>query len=372
MLEIPSSTDVFVVGGGPAGLAAAIALRARGFDVTLADHSYPPIDKPCGEGLMPDALAALRCLGIHLDDEDSFQFRGIRFLDHNVSVDASFPNGFGIGVRRPQLHQVLVDRAAETGVHMLWGTSVRGVSQAGVILNDRTVRSRWIVGADGGNSRVRRWAGLDSKLCESVRFGFRRHYRVAPWTDCMEIYWGSGYQIYVTPIAPREVCVAAISRNSHLRLDLVLPAFPSLNMRLKGAGVILGERGAVSPTRTLEHVYRGNVILIGDASGSVDAITGEGLRLSFEQSMALAEALVSGDLKAYQSAHRRLARRPRFMGSLMLLLDRSAWLRRRALRALSENPQIFEKQLAMHVGDLSTMDFIRSGIIPLGREILHA
>src|SRR3954471_19251550 len=121
MSEIPSATDVFVVGGGPAGLAAAIALRARGFDVTLGDHSHPPIDKPCGEGLMPDALAALRRLGIKLDDEDSFRFRGIRFLDQNVAVDASFPNGFGIGVRRPRLHQALLDRAAATGVHMLWG-----------------------------------------------------------------------------------------------------------------------------------------------------------------------------------------------------------------------------------------------------------
>jgi flavin-dependent dehydrogenase len=112
------------------------------------------------------------------------------------------------------------------------------------------------------------------------------------------------------------------------------------------------------------------VILLGDASGSVDAITGEGLRLSFEQASALAPALASGDLEAYEAAHRRLARRPAFMAHLMLSLDRSAWLRRRTLRALAAEPRIFAKQLAMHVGALSPTQFARHAMLPLGRSIL--
>ena len=111
---------------------------------------------------------------------------------------------------------------------------------------------------------------------------------------------------------------------------------------------------------------------MGDASGSVDAITGEGLRLSFEQAFALAEALSSGDLSRYQAAHHRLARRPALMANLMLSLDRCAWLRRRALRALAAEPRIFAKQLAMHVGALSPVDFARDGMLPLGRGILAA
>ena len=62
MTPLPRSTDVFVIGGGPAGLAAAIAARRRGLDVTVADCSVPPIDKACGEGIMPDGLAATKMI----------------------------------------------------------------------------------------------------------------------------------------------------------------------------------------------------------------------------------------------------------------------------------------------------------------------
>jgi len=61
---LPGKTEVFVVGGGPAGLAAAIAARQRGFEVVVADSAQPPIDKACGEGLMPDGVAALARLGV--------------------------------------------------------------------------------------------------------------------------------------------------------------------------------------------------------------------------------------------------------------------------------------------------------------------
>lgn len=365
-------TDVFVVGGGPAGLATAIALRGRGFQVTVADSGRPPIDKACGEGLMPDALNALARLGVSLSQEHSFPFRGIRFFGDDVSVDASFPQGSGRGVRRILLHQALIDRALETGVSLLWGTSVRGISDKGAILDDGIVRCRWIVGADGLRSRVREWMGVNRAGHEVLRFGFRRHYAVAPWADYVEIYWGSGCQIYVTPVGPRDICVAAISRDPHLRLDRALANFPDLTARLNGAAPISSERGAVSASRRLRRVFRGNTILVGDASGSVDAITGEGLRLSFEHAFALAGALSSGDLSEYQAAHRRLWRRPAFMANLMLSLDRWPWLRRRALHALAAEPQIFAKQLAMHVGALSPVDFARNGMLPLGRGILAA
>ena len=128
MSAFPKSTDVFVVGGGPAGLAAAIAARLKGFDVIVADAAQPPIDKACGEGLMPDSFAALRGLGVVLDDiEQSFPFRGIRFHGAGVSVAAAFPEGQGIGIRRTRLHGILIKRAQEAGVSLLWGTRVSGV-----------------------------------------------------------------------------------------------------------------------------------------------------------------------------------------------------------------------------------------------------
>jgi len=339
----PKNTDVFVVGGGPAGLAAAIAARLKGFDVVVADAARPPIDKACGEGLMPDSFGALHRLGVVVDDaEESFPFRGIRFHGAGVSVAATFPEGQAVGIRRTRLHEILIDRATELGVTMRWGARVTDLSELG--------RYRWIIGADGQNSRVRHWAGLDAVRHESARYGFRRHYRIAPWTDHMEIYWGSGCQMYVTPVSPREVCVAVISRDSHLRFNNALTQFPELSSRLARVSASTVERGSVTASRRLSQVYRDRAVLIGDASGSVDAITGEGLSLSFHQALALADALVNEDLAAYQAGHRRLMRRPAFMASLMLSLDRYPWLRPVVLRAMAFEPAIFSKLLAVHVG----------------------
>jgi 2-polyprenyl-6-methoxyphenol hydroxylase-like FAD-dependent oxidoreductase len=241
-------------------------LRAEGFGVTVADPALPPIDNTCGEGLMPDGLAALARLGITLNPQHFFPFRGIRFVGSGTSVDASFPNGTGAGIRRTYLHQSLIDRAEETGATLLWGLRVKGLSGIGVVLDGGAVKCRWVVGADGENSRVRQWAGLESTRSASFRYGFRRHYRITPWTDCVEIYWGAGCQIYVTPIGREEICAAVISRDSHLRLDDVLPLFPELSARLRSALATTTERGAVSATRRLARVYRGRVVLVGDAS----------------------------------------------------------------------------------------------------------
>lgn len=373
---------MFIVGGGPAGLAVAIALRAKGFDVTLADPAQPPIDKTCGEGLMPDALAALKKLGVTLAPEDGIAFRGICFVGQGVSgdsvrVDSCFPEGEGLGIRRTRLHAALLERATATGVRMLWGTPVRAIDGDRVNLTSATVQARWIVGADGENSRVRGWSGLDAAWIESRRLGFRRHYRTAASAinrdvNFVEIYWARGCQSYVTPISEQEICVVAMARNSRRRSDDVLKRMPVLEQKLQDATVMTTERGAVSASRILRRVYKGNVVLVGDASGSVDAITGEGMRLSFEQSLALADALESGDLRAYQSAHRRLALRPCLMSGLMLSLDWSDLLRRRALAAFEREPALFRNLLATHIGVLSPLDSLRRGIIPLTLGILTA
>jgi flavin-dependent dehydrogenase len=334
-------TDVFVVGGGPAGLAAGIAARLRGLDVAVADAAQPPIDKACGEGLMPDSLDALRLLGVTLDPDQSFAFRGIRFIGDGGEVAADFPRDYGIAVRRIRLHQALIDRAQEVGVKLLWRTPVTGMDD---------IRARWIIGADGQNSRVRRWASLDAVRSESRRYGFRRHYRVRPWTDFMEVYWGPGCQMYVTAVAQDEMCAAVLTRDPHQRVVAALALFPELARKLEGADILSEERGSVTITRRFERIYSGRTVLIGDASGSVDAITGEGMGLAFRQALALANALVADNLDQYQTAHRRLARRPALMAQLMLTLDRFPSLRPRVLQLFAFQPAIFERLLAVHVG----------------------
>jgi flavin-dependent dehydrogenase len=360
--SLPRATDLFVIGGGPAGLAAAIAARRRGLDVTLADYSVPPIDKACGEGIMPDGLAAARSLGLDLDEAGGHRFRGIRFAHGETSVQAGFPHGHGLGLRRTNLHNLMVDHAIRAGVRLAWGVRIGGISPEGVMAGDRLVRARWIAGADGGHSPVRRWAGLDACHRESVRFGFRRHYRIAPWSEFMEVHWGEGCQLYITPVSAEEVCVVLITSDQRQRLDQALPQFPEVERRLAAAVPTNLQRGGVTASRRLKSVWRGNVALVGDASGSVDAVTGEGLCLLFQQSVALAAALEAGDLAGYQAEHRRIGRHPAFMADLMLMMDQRRGLRTRAMRAFSASPGLFAEMLAMHTGGFSAAKAIANGL----------
>jgi len=355
-------TDVFVIGGGPAGLAAAIAARQKGFSVTVADGAAPPIDKACGEGMMPETRAALRELGVALPADAGYRFRGIQFVQDGVQVAADFPEGWGIGIRRTLLHECMIEEAEKRGVKLLWKTPVTGIASGGVQLSGGLVSARWIIGADGSGSRVRRWSGLSARVLNSQRMASRRHYRVRPRTEYMEIYWGPSAQAYVTPISNEEVCIVVLSETAeHGDFERALGSLPELEVRLAGAELRGRERGAITAMQSLAKVWRGNVALLGDASGGVDAITGEGLRIAFRQAFALAEAMACGDLREYERAHRELTRRPMCMGKLMLWLGRNAGMRGRALRMLGRNPELFARLLAIHAGKATPGDVVRAG-----------
>jgi flavin-dependent dehydrogenase len=342
----------------------------------VADGAVPPIDKSCGEGLMPDGVEALRQLGITIPDGEAYPFRGIRFVSGGTKAEAAFPRGTAYGIRRTHLHRILLDHAAACGVNMLWQAAVTGLHPEGALVAGELVRAGWVVGADGASSRVRGWAKLGrhepyAPQKKRRRFGFRRHYRVEPWTDFMELHWGRDCQIYVTPVSREEICVALVSSSPKLRLEDALGKFPELRARLENAEHTSSERGAITGTRTPRRVYRGRTVLVGDASGGVDAITGEGLCLAFRQSALLGDCLANGDLVRYQKCHHTLLRRPAFMAHMMLFMAKHNHLRQRTMQVFQASPHSFAEMLAMHVGEGSARDHISNGIA-LGWELLRA
>jgi flavin-dependent dehydrogenase len=345
---VTKRNEVIIVGGGPAGIVAAIAARRLDLQAIVLDARTPPINKPCGEGILPQGVAALRMLGISLPPENGFPVHGIRFVDEDHSARADFAGATGFAVRRVKLHQLLVHHAIEAGVEFRWGSRVMRIDREAVTTAKERLTYSWLIGADGQNSQVRKWAGLDPRAIGRKRFGFCSHFQVRPWSDVVEVHWARGCQIFITPMAGQEVGVAVLSRDPGLRLEGVLSRFPILAEKLRGAPQTTRELGDTTSLKILPAVTRGRVALIGDASGTVDAVTGHGLSLSFQQAIPLAEAMKLNDPVHYQHAHKNIAAVPIAMSRLMLLMSGSDWVRRKTMRLFQKTPGLFSKMLAIH------------------------
>ena len=367
-----AAKNVVVIGAGPAGIAAAIAANLRGFRSVVLDARMPPVDKACGEGILPHGVAALRELGVRLDAGMAHPFFGIRFLDEECLAHAAFSGEPGLAPRRTRLQQILIDRAIEVNVEFQWGARVTHVDSKFFTTNEKQIPYDWLIGADGQNSAVREWAGLRSSAVRRERFGFRRHFRVRPWSDGVEVYWGEGCQMFVTPTGPEEAGVAVFSRDPQLRVEQALERFPALAEKLEGAAPVSKELGDTTSLRRLPEVTVGCIALVGDASGTVDALTGHGLSLAFQQAIALADALLQEDLPRYEAAHRKIMAMPVAMTRLMLLMEGSDTIRRRALRLFEETPGLFSRLLSIHSGAVPLSSVSAGEMIQFGWRMLRA
>lgn len=338
---------IAVVGGGPIGLATAITLSQRGAEVEVFEARRPPFDKPCGEGILPDGWARLTALGV---EPAGHHLGGIRYRAPALVVDAPFPAGSGRGVRRLELHHQLVAKASQQGVVLRWGQRVERATPAGDLETaGGTERFDLVVAADGLRSRLRHQVRLARPARALERFGVRAHFHLAPLDDRVEVWWGARTEAYITPLAADTVGVALLSDVQPLRFEERLQTFPELAQRLRGAERV----GPVLGTGPLEQrVHRrvaGRVVLIGDAAGYLDAITGEGISLGLHQIELLVAALESDDLGGYDRWVAAATRRADLAARLWLATARRPALRRRALAGLARDPGTFTGLLAAHV-----------------------
>ncbi len=312
-------THVLVAGGGPIGLAAAIEARMAGFDATVVEPRAGVIDKACGEGLMPGALPALARLGVR---PRGAELRGVQYRDGRRAVTHRFRAGAALGVRRLELHAVLRERAADLGVRTIEGR-VDAVAQAADGVEAAGVRADWLIAADGLHSTVAGLVGLEAGAPPGRRrYGQRRHYDVAPWADLIEVHWTPLGEIYVTPTAGHGVGLALLAPRG-VHFDDALAAAPQLAARVAGAAPLSELRGAGPFRQRRRARVAGRVLLAGDASGYVDALTGEGIRIGLAQARVAVAALVAGDPASYERSWRRVTREFRMLTAPLAALAAS-------------------------------------------------
>ncbi|MEV7970848.1 NAD(P)/FAD-dependent oxidoreductase [Sphaerisporangium sp. NPDC088356] len=327
--------DVLVAGGGPAGLATAIHATLAGMEAVVVEPRSAPVDKACGEGLMPTGVAALRSLGVRVE---GWPLLGIRYVDERHRAQAAFREGQGLGVRRTTLHAALAERAAEVGVKVVRGR-VDGVRQDADSVEAAGMRARWLVAADGLHSPLRGLLGLELPTRAARRYGLRRHYRVAPWTDFVEVHWAARAEAYVTPVGEELVGVAVLS-SERRSYDEHLAGFPALLARLDGPAAT-SVRGAGPLRQRARARVAGRVLLVGDAAGYMDALTGEGVSLGLLAARALVGCLRAGRPEAYERAWRRLSLRHRLLTGALLAARRRSGSARLIVPAAHRLPAVF-------------------------------
>jgi flavin-dependent dehydrogenase len=344
--------DLIVVGGGPIGLATAIEGRRAGLSVLLIEPRIGPVDKACGEGLMPGTVAALQRLGVHIKGAP---FRGIRYVAPNGdrTVTHRFSTDVGLGVRRTELHAALAARAAEVGVlshrgrvvgiptaRSAAGANARAGIEVMVELDDGSaVGGNWVLGCDGLHSIVRRESGL-ALGSDGRRFGIRRHAALAPWTDVVEVHWSAKGEAYVTPISDTEVGIAVLGPRGW-PFDEALATFPALARRLSGARWTTPARGAGPLRQKVASPIGDRVLLVGDAAGYVDALTGEGLRIGLACAHEAVRCVAAGRPQDYPRRWRSVTREYRWLTSGLVTTTRVPIARRLLVPTAARLPRIF-------------------------------
>lgn len=267
---------------------------------------------------MPAGVAHLAELGVHPRGRE---LRGIRYCAPGRSAEAYFTGPAARGVRRVELHRALLAAAEEAGVTVETARVREVVHQPSGVVVDGTPAGHLVV-ADGLHSPLRRTLGLGRTVGGPRRFGLRRHVALPPWTDLVEVHWAPHAEAYVTPVSDAEVGIAVLtSRRAGFAEHLA--AFPDLLARVDGARWTTTARGAGPLRQASRRRVAGRVLLVGDAAGYLDALTGEGVSLALAQARAAVTAVKTGDLAGYETAWRRIGRRHRLLTGALVAVGES-------------------------------------------------
>lgn len=327
--------DLVVAGAGPAGLATALYAAKAGLEVAVVERRNGLLDKACGEGMMPHTLAHLDRLGVTTHGRE---LRGISYVDGTNRVDATFRGEPGRGVRRTVLHSALWNAAERAGVKLVHG-DIGDVTQDAESVCAGGFRARYLAAADGLHSPIRAALGLSEPSTGPKRWGIRRHFQVAPWTDSVEVHWAAGAEAYVTPIADDCVGIAILS-SQRGGFDHHFAAFTELTNRVAGGAA--GQARAAGPLRQKARARTaGRVLLVGDAAGYIDALTGEGMGLAFGAAEALVNCVVRDQPSAYDGQWRTLTRRYRMLTAALLKATGCNPVRSRIVPAATVLPRVF-------------------------------
>lgn len=339
---------VAIIGGSVAGSSLAIALGAAGVRTVVFEKATFPRAKACGEGLLPHGLEALAALG--LPNPPGAAVAGLRYrAPSGASVEVRFDEaGLGPGrvVRRDVFDSWLLGHARATpNVEVREGEQVSAVDTRpeGVHVND--VRARIVVGADGIRSIFHAGAGFTRTHPRRARVGYSTRVRGVAVGGFVEIHLAAGGEGYVGPAVGGE-SVLAVLVDRGLRFEEFVARVPALR-GLERTSPILGASPLGSHVRP---TVAGRVLLVGDAAGAPDPVTGEGMSLTLQSALVgaaiIREALETGalgGLQRYQRERARLAAPSLRIGRWIVRASRAPWLAERAVARLASDPPLLRR-----------------------------
>ncbi|MEJ8278891.1 geranylgeranyl reductase family protein [Pseudonocardia spirodelae] len=316
----PESTDVLVVGAGPAGAAAAAWAARHGLDVVLADAATFPRDKACGDGLTPRAIAELARLGLGGWVDGHGTNRGLRAHGFGQVLELPWPGGslpaHGSAIPRTELDARIRQVALDAGATPMQDAKAVDVAFAGdrvdtvTFADGRSVRCRRLVVADGARSTLGRVLGRewhqDTAYGVAARGYVTSDRHDDPWIsshlelrgEADEVLAGYGW-LFPLHDGRMNIGVGTLAtdrRPAAVRLRGLIEHYANGRRAEWGLGPrVEAVRSALLPMGgAVSGVAGRNWALVGDAAGCVNPLNGEGIDYGLETGRLVAELLAAG------------------------------------------------------------------------------